>query len=127
MLKIVNMGLILLMVICVTALSYAADTNFTPANKSGMAGATPLHPRAAAGAAKIERGIHNVLFGWTEIPKSIISTTSEKKNPFLGITVGTLEGLGKAFPRTVSGISDIVTSPVGDPEKAYVSPDAIDV
>ena len=121
-----KIGLIILLVLSMTALSYGAEMNFTPANKSGMRGTAPLHPRAAAGAAKVERGIQNILFGWTEIPKSIISTTNEKRNPILGITVGTLEGVGKAFPRTISGVSDVVTSPFGDPEKAYVSPEPLD-
>lgn len=125
--KIVKMGLIILSAVSITTLSYGAASNITPANKTGLARTAPLHPRAAAGAAKIERGVHNILFGWTEIPKSIINTTKEKRNPILGITVGTLEGLGKAFPRTISGVSDIVTSPVGDAEKAYVSPAPLDL
>ncbi len=127
MLKIAKIGLIILMVISMTALSYGAPTNITPANKSAVGEMKTPHPRASAGAAKIERGVHAILFGWTEIPKSIVNTTKEKRNPILGITVGTLEGIAKAFPKTVSGISDIVTSPVGDPDKAYVSPAPLDL
>ncbi len=58
-----------------------------------------------------ERGIKNILFGWTDIPQSIAEATMSTKNPVWGLAAGTFNGIGRAFPRTVSGIADIVTLP----------------
>lgn len=58
---------------------------------------------------KAERGTMNVLFGWTELPKSIVDVTKEAKNPFWGILKGGYEGLVTAVARTTSGVVDIVT------------------
>lgn len=73
------------------------------------------HDHEACGpAAKANRGVKNILFGWTDIPKSIIEVTRDSGNPVFGLTGGTLKGVGKAFPRTVSGISDVLSSPMDD-------------
>jgi hypothetical protein len=53
--------------------------------------------------AETSDAVKNILFGWTEIPLSII----------------------KAFTRTVSGIVDIVTSPVANCDKKTVKPDEL--
>ena len=66
---------------------------------------------------KAARGIKDILLGWTDIPKSIIEVTRDSGNPVLGLTGGTLKGVGKAFPRTVSGISDVLTSPIDNGDK----------
>lgn len=70
---------------------------------------------------KMFRGVKNLLFGWTEIPKSIVSTTKES-NPIVGLTLGTLKGVRRAFPKTVSGIADVVTFPVGGYKEPLINP-----
>jgi putative exosortase-associated protein (TIGR04073 family) len=74
---------------------------------------------------KAENGIKNVLFGWTDIPRSIIDVTRESCNPVWGIAGGTFKGVGKALPRTVSGISDIMSSAAGNCDKPSVRPDEL--
>lgn len=61
---------------------------------------------------KAARGVKNVLFGWTEIPKRIVDITQETNNPFWGLLAGTFQGALKAMARTVSGVSDVVTAPI---------------
>ena len=116
-----KVGLILLLVLSVAGLSYAETTNIAAANK-GMGEKTSKSNLAGM---KAERGVKNILFGWTEIPKSIIQVTRDSKNPFWGITGGTLKGLGKAFPRTVSGAADVVSFPIADYNKIPVKPDEL--
>jgi len=117
---------IALIAIFITGVSYAEDvkTNFTPGNKDTIASTSPITPSLAhKPGMKAERGVKNILFGWTDIPKSIIQVTRDSKNPIWGITGGTLKGIGKAFPRTVSGIADVVSFPMGDYDKMPVHPD----
>ncbi|MFA5145865.1 MAG: exosortase system-associated protein, TIGR04073 family [Candidatus Omnitrophota bacterium] len=121
--KMLKLGLIILMVLCITNLSYGETTsNITPANKGAATGDTSSVRPAGA---KAERGIKNILFGWTEIPKSIVQVTKDSKNPFWGITGGTLKGLGKAFPRTVSGVADLVSFPIASYDKMPIKPDEL--
>lgn len=61
--------------------------------------------------------IKDIMFGWTEIPKSVVQVTKETRNPLWGLTVGTLKGIGKAFPRTVSAVSQATSAPQGDTGK----------
>ena len=70
-----------------------------------------------------ERGVKNILFGWTDIPRSIIEVTMSTKNPVWGLAAGTFNGMGKAFPRTVSGITDIVTLPAARGDEQPVKAD----
>ena len=72
---------------------------------------------------KAERGAMNVLFGWTEIPKRVVDLTKETKNPIWGLLVGTMQGTGKAFARTASGVVDVATCGVKSDEKPFVQPD----
>ncbi|MEI6862792.1 MAG: exosortase system-associated protein, TIGR04073 family [Candidatus Omnitrophota bacterium] len=119
---------IILIALFITGVSYAADvkTNITPGNKSAIAGASATTPSLAhKPGMKAERGVKNILFGWTDIPKSIIQVTRDSKNPIWGLTAGTLKGVGKAFPRTVSGIADVVSFPMGDYDKMPVHPDEL--
>ena len=119
---------IALIAIFITGVSYAADatTNITPANKDTVGGASATTPSLAhKPGMKAERGIRNILFGWTDIPKSIIQVTRDSKNPIWGLTGGTLKGIGKAFPRTVSGIADVVSFPIGDYDKLPIHPDEL--
>jgi len=127
--KYLKIGIIILIVVFIAGISYAGDaktTNFTPDNKGSAA------PKAGTKDAlqhkpgmKAERGIKNILFGWTEIPRSIIQVTRDSKNPFWGLTGGTLKGVGKAFPRTVSGMADVISFPIADYDKTPVKPDEL--
>ena len=124
--KILRIGLIILMVLSLAGLTYAASTNVQAANKgtgtSGKATSDALQHKPGM---KAERGIKNILFGWTEIPKSIIQVTRDSKNPIWGLTGGTLKGIGKAFPRTVSGVADVVSFTIADYDKTPVKPDEL--
>ena len=72
---------------------------------------------------KAERGFGNVVFGWTEIPKRIVDKTKETNNPIKGLVLGILQGTGKAFARTVSGVGDLITFPIGGYDKPAILPD----
>jgi putative exosortase-associated protein (TIGR04073 family) len=118
---------IALTAILISGIAYAADTktNVSPLNKN-TAGATAATPSLEhKPGMKAERGVKNILFGWTDIPKSIIQVTRDSKNPIWGLTAGTLKGVGKAFPRTVSGVADVVSFPMGDYDKMPVHPDEL--
>lgn len=120
--KILKGVLIILMVLSIASFSYAETTNISAANK----GTGPAKATTQRGAGmKAERGVKNILFGWTEIPKSIIQVTRDSKNPIWGLTGGTLKGVGKAFPRTVSGAADVVSFPIADYDKMPVKPDEL--
>ena len=117
---------IILIALFITGVSYAADvkTNITPGNKSAIAGASATTPSLAhKPGMKAERGVKNILFGWTDIPRSIIEVTMSTKNPVWGLAAGTFNGMGKAFPRTVSGITDIVTLPAARVDEQPVKAD----
>jgi putative exosortase-associated protein (TIGR04073 family) len=125
--KILTVGLILIFVMSITAVSYAG-TEVTPLNKTAGKGRARAVSEdkgrsdlLAGPNKKMMRGIKNFLFGWTEIPKTIVSKTKES-NPLLGITVGTLKGITKAFPKTVSGIADVATFPVGGYDDPLIEP-----
>ncbi|MDD5495553.1 MAG: exosortase system-associated protein, TIGR04073 family [Candidatus Omnitrophica bacterium] len=117
-----KIGMIFLLVLSIGAVAYADSANVTPDTKGT---ATQTGSRGAG--IKAERGVKNILFGWTEIPKSIIQVSRDTKNPIWGITAGTFKGVGKAFPRTVSGIADVATFPLaaGDYNKPLVKPDEL--
>lgn len=102
-----------------TAALYAADmpastTSARTAQKSGGYPAGPIQ--------KAERGVSNVAFGWTEIPKRIVDKTKET-NPIKGLLLGGFQGTCKAFARTVSGLGDIATFPFGSYDRPMVLPD----
>ena len=119
--RILRMAFIILMILTIASLSYAETTNISPGNK-GTGSATSSSRGAGI---KAERGLKNILFGWTEIPRSIIQVTRDSKNPVWGITGGTLKGIGKAFPRTVSGAADLVSFPIADYDKTPIKPDEL--
>lgn len=58
---------------------------------------------------KLGRGIVNVATGWVELPKNIYDTSVETNNPLMGITYGTLKGVGMAVVRTGAGAYDVTT------------------
>ncbi len=121
--------IVVLLALSVTALLYAAETtNITPGNKGGGAAAGTTDALQNKPGMKAERGVKNILFGWTDIPRSIIQVTKDSKNAFWGLTAGTFKGIGKAFPRTVSGIADVVTFPITydkSYERTPVKPDEL--
>lgn len=122
---ILRMGLIILLVLSFAGLSYA-EQNISPrVNPDTKTVASTVAKEKGVGM-KAERGFQNLLFGWTEIPKSIVQVTRDSKNPIWGITGGTFKGIGKAFPRTISGASDIISAPMSDYNKSPVKPDAWD-
>lgn len=91
---------------------------------SAFSTATFASERGAAAQTKLARGVKNVALGWTEIPKNIVST-SKQSNAFVGITVGTAKGLFQAVARTVSGVVDVVTFPIGTYDRPAVKPSMI--
>ena len=100
-------AIIILFVISVTGLSYAeTDVVSGPMKKA-------------------TRGAKNLLLGWTDIPVSVCETTMDTKNAALGLTAGLWQGFKKAFPRTISGIVDLVTFVIPDYEKSPVSPEPL--
>jgi putative exosortase-associated protein (TIGR04073 family) len=121
--KIIKLAIITILALSITGLAYAEVQNISPANKGGkFEKSAALQHKPGM---KAERGFKNLLFGWTEIPKSIIQVTKESKNPVWGITGGTLKGFGKAFPRTISGAADVISFPIGDYDKMPVKPDEL--
>ena len=75
-------------------------------------------------ATKLERGVKNVAFGWTEIPKTIVDT-SKKDGAVVGVTIGTLKGICQAVARTLSGTVDVATFPAGTYDKPALKPSMI--
>ncbi|HBF35282.1 TPA: hypothetical protein DDW35_12045 [Candidatus Sumerlaeota bacterium] len=57
---------------------------------------------------KMWRGVNNVVFGWVEIPKTLI-VESIQTNPFSGLLCSVTIGTTKGFERTVVGALEIVT------------------
>lgn len=105
-------ALIILLAISLTGLAYAAEACM---GKDIACGAME----------KAGRGLKNLCLGWTDIPLSVYNVTNDSKNAALGLTVGAWEGFKKAFPRTVSGLVDLVTFPIPDYKKSPVKPDPL--
>ena len=81
--KISKIGIIFLLIMSVAFLSYAATSNVTVGQKGGGSSRPWVKSADVKGTSdKIERGVTRLLLGWTEIPKSIVSTTKESRNPF---------------------------------------------
>lgn len=72
---------------------------------------------------KAARGVKNILFGWTEIPKRVVDISQETNNPFWGLLAGTFQGTLKAMARTVSGVSDVVTAPIAADKDPFIQAD----
>lgn len=112
--------LIAIMVISFSVTTFAADM---PVSKTTQAVATKPATYPAGPIQKAERGFTNAVFGWTEIPKRIVDKTKEYNNPFKGLVLGVFQGTCKAFARTASGASELVTFPIGRYDKPRVLPD----
>lgn len=109
--KIFSAALIILLVLSLTGISYAAECK----GKDMACGAMN----------KAGRGLKNLCLGWTDIPLSIYNTTNDTKNAALGLTVGAWDGFKKAFPRTISGAVDTITFFIPDYDKSPVKPDPL--
>jgi len=101
--KAICSGLIVLLVMSLCPVAYGADSALD---------------------SKLERGSKNAVTGWTEIPKSVLDTTKEK-NIVYGLTLGLFEGLLNAFARTVSGVADVATAPMGQQSEPAVQPEMV--
>lgn len=117
----------LLFILTSAVSSSQCEQNFTPGNRVLSAGsAVSSSNRDAVNnlpGMKAERGIKNILFGWTDIPRSILQVTRDSRNPIWGATAGAFKGIGKAVPRTVSGAVDVLSFPLADYNKQLVKPD----
>jgi putative exosortase-associated protein (TIGR04073 family) len=76
---------------------------------------------------KLGRGIVNIATGWVELPKNIYDTSVDTNNPLMGITYGTLKGLGMTVVRTGAGAFDTVTFlfPVPQDYKPILEPEFV--
>ena len=63
---------------------------------------------------KLLRGVVNIATGWLEIPKQMYNTSVDQ-NPLLGLTWGTVKGVGFGVGRTLVGVYDTVTFPIPVP------------
>ncbi|MDD2800742.1 MAG: exosortase system-associated protein, TIGR04073 family [Methylococcales bacterium] len=68
---------------------------------------------------KINQGFFNIGTGFIEIPKNIVNISHEQ-NIFVGLTWGTLRGVGHAVSRTLIGGAELLTSPI--PTDDYITP-----
>ena len=75
----------------------------------------PIYAKEAKGAKKMEKGVVSVITAPFEVPKQIYNTSKEQ-NALVGITAGTLKGLGSFVVKTLSGIFNILTAPFGTTE-----------
>lgn len=64
---------------------------------------------------KLMRGALNIVSSPVEIAREIHNTT-EKKNLFIGWTIGLLRGFGSGFLRFTAGVVDVFTCPFDFPE-----------
>ena len=114
--KYLTVFLIAILMVSFTGLAIAADApSKAKATKTTQYPAGPIQ--------KAERGFGNAVFGWTEIPKRIVDKTKETNNPIKGLVLGVLQGTCKAFARTVSGVGDMITFPIGGYDKPAIMPD----
>ncbi|MGB2600031.1 MAG: exosortase system-associated protein, TIGR04073 family [Candidatus Omnitrophota bacterium] len=112
---------IAILALTVSTFAFAADMPSTRTGR-GMKAAKAPATYPAGPIQKAERGFMNAVFGWTEIPKRIVDKTKES-NPIKGLLLGTWQGTCKAFARTVSGVSELVTFPIGRYDKPRILPD----
>ena len=114
--KVITVLVLAIFVLSIPAVAFSADMP----TQRGMSSKRATHP--AGPIQKAERGFMNAAFGWTEIPKRIVDKTKES-NPIKGLLLGTWQGTCKALARTVSGVSELATFPIGRYDKPRVLPD----
>jgi len=117
--KVITVLVLAIFVLSVPAVAFSADM---PSQTSMSARSSRMATHPAGPIQKAERGFMNAAFGWTEIPKRIVDKTKES-NPIKGLLLGTWQGTCKAFARTASGVSELVTFPIGRYDKPRVLPD----
>ncbi len=119
--KFLAICVIAILALSISTVAFAADM---PSARSGKISKVTKAPSAypPGPIQKAERGFMNAFFGWTEIPKRIVDKTKES-NPIKGLLLGTWQGTCKAFARTVSGVSELATFPIGRYDKPRVLPD----
>ncbi len=117
--KLLTVIFVAIMILSFSTTTFAADVPASGSVEKG--GSAPAHP--AGPIQKAERGFMNAAFGWTEIPKRIVDKTKETKNPITGLLLGVFQGSCKAFARTVSGVADLATFPIGSYDKPQILPD----
>lgn len=66
-------------------------------------------------AAKLKRGILNIVTSPVEVARDI-HTMTEEKNLLVGWTIGLVKGMGEGFVRFVAGAVDLLTFPFDFPE-----------
>jgi len=113
--KVSSVLLIVILILSFTVTGFAADAPNTAKSGAGKYPPGPIQ--------KAERGMGNIFFGWTEIPKRVVDKTKEYNNPIKGLLLGTFQGSCKAFARIASGVVDVATFPIGKYEKPSVLPD----
>lgn len=64
--------------------------------------------KSASKTGKLFRGVHNVLFGWVEIPKTIMLDTAYV-DPFTGFFTGLVHGTARTVERTGIGAVEVLT------------------
>ena len=76
---------------------------------------------------KLGRGLVNGVTGWIELPKNIYDTSVETNNPLMGITYGTLKGVGMTVVRTGAGVYDVATFlfPLPEDYKPLLEPEFV--
>ncbi|MFH1305291.1 MAG: exosortase system-associated protein, TIGR04073 family [Candidatus Omnitrophota bacterium] len=117
--------MIVLTLFSTAAVADAADVSANNPGKVNSEEAKACATSPAGPVEKAERGLTNVLLGWTEIPGKVISLT-KKTNPVQGLVFGVFQGTCNAFVRTVSGVADVVTFPIGRYDKPVIAYDTSD-
>lgn len=68
---------------------------------------------------KLGHGFANITMGFVEIPKNIVNVADDS-GFLVGVTWGTLRGIGHGVSRTLMGVAELLTSPF--PTDDYVAP-----
>lgn len=75
---------------------------------------------------KLGRGCANILTGWFEIPRQI-GISVGRHDPFTGVVVGSVKGVGWTYLRTVTGVYEVLTFAFPTPADygAFLEPEFI--
>ena len=65
---------------------------------------------------KLGEGVGKTATGWAEAPREMVEE-SERSNPAVGVTKGTVVGAGKAVKKTVEGAAETATFLIPDSKK----------
>jgi putative exosortase-associated protein (TIGR04073 family) len=67
---------------------------------------------------KFARGVHNVMYGWTEIPTTVHNVDREY-GPAAATSFGLVKGITNAVGRTVVGAYEMLTFPIKNGRRGY--------